>query len=237
MAQLSRVQDAIRAIAAGEVVIVLDSEDRENEADFVAAADAVTPSMVHFMITHGRGLLCMPVLPDVAERLALRTMEPGDAAISSPRFTVPVDHRNCKTGISPLERTISIRAVVDPSSQAEDFVRPGHIFPLIARAGGILERPGHTEAAVELARLAGRTPAGLLCEICSRDGLHMAGHDELLGIAAQFGLAIVTIDELIEFRQRQEARGATPAVSAPPVESRGSSLGQSMPAREFALSE
>ncbi|MBW3542630.1 MAG: 3,4-dihydroxy-2-butanone-4-phosphate synthase [Planctomycetes bacterium] len=200
-AQFSRIEDAVEAIAAGRMVIVLDSEERENEGDLVAAADALTPHMVHFMITQARGQLCVPVTPETARRLALRTMVGGDDP-SLPKFTIPVDHRRCSTGISPLERAWTIRAMVDEETTPDDFIRPGHVFPLIARAGGVLERPGHTESAVELARMAGRAPAGVLCEICSSDGLNMATRDELLTMSALFGIPIITIDELIENRRR-----------------------------------
>lgn len=196
--RFSPVQDAIDAIAAGRIVIVVDSEDRENEGDFVAAAETITPQMIHFMISEGRGQLCMPVLPDLARRLNLTPMidEPGDESL--PRFAVPVDHRQCRTGMSPLERAFSIRSMVAPDSCADDFVRPGHIFPLIARPEGVLARTGHTEAAIDLARLAGRSPAGVLCEVCSRDGLNMALRDELLDLAARFEMPIITIDDLAE---------------------------------------
>ena len=200
--QFSRVEEAIEAIAAGQIVIVLDSEDRENEGDFVMAAEKVTPQAIHFMISHGRGQLCVPVMPDVAQRLRLTPMVLGDGDDSMPRFTVPVDHRNCKTGISPLERAVSIQAMLDETSRAEDFLRPGHIFPLVAVEGGVLERPGHTEAATELARMAGLSPAGVLCEICSRDGMHMADLPELLQIAAEFGRPLITMYDLILYRRR-----------------------------------
>jgi 3,4-dihydroxy 2-butanone 4-phosphate synthase/GTP cyclohydrolase II len=198
----SSVEQGIQAIAQGRIVIVVDSEDREDEGDFVAAAELVTPRTVHFMIAEGRGQLCMSVSPEIAERLALKRMVTGNAGTEQPRFAIPVDHRTCKSGISPLERASTVRAMVEPSSGPDDFVRPGHIFPLIAEAGGILARQGHTEAAVELARFAGVAPAGLLCEICSKDGLHTADRSELIAIARKFGLHIITIDDLIEYRKQ-----------------------------------
>ncbi len=195
------VEEATSALADGQVVIVLDSMDRENEGDFVAAAEKITPQMIHFMLAEGLGQLCVPVGQDVASRLCLEAMVP-QADEGCAKFVVPVDHENCKTGISPLERCMTIQAMLDDTSQPDDFLRPGHVFPLIAEPGGVLQRPGHTEAAVDLARLAGLKPAGVLCEICSRDGLHMADFDELLQKASDFGLSILTIDELIDFLKR-----------------------------------
>lgn len=210
--QFSSVEEGIEAVAAGRAVIVLDSEERENEGDFVAAAETITPQLIDFMVRQGRGQLCVPVLPDVAARLDLKLMVDGNDD-SAPRFTIPIDHRSCGTGISPLARAISIQFMLEPEARAEDFVRPGHIFPLIARPGGVLQRTGHTEAAVDLARLAGRTPAGVLCEICSRDGMNMANRDELMGIAAEFNIPIITVDALVEFR-RSEAPASVASSTA-----------------------
>lgn len=197
----SSIDRAIEAIAIGKVIIVVDSEDRENEGDFLAAAQTVTPEVVHFMITHARGQLCTPVSEEIAERLGLAPMVPETDDDSLPRFTVPIDHCRCKTGISPLERSLTIQTMVDPYSAPEDYVRPGHIFPLVARRGGVLRRTGHTEAAVDLAQLADLAPAGILCEICSRDGVNMATRDELFQLARQFDLPIITIDALIDYRR------------------------------------
>lgn len=195
----ARVEEALSALEAGRVIIVADSEERENEGDFLAAASTIEASTIHFMITHGRGQVCMPVAPEMARRLQLTPMVANAADMSLPRFAIPVDHRCCTTGISPQERAFTIREMVDPASRAEDFIRPGHIFPLLARAGGVLERTGHTESAVELMRLAGLPAAGVLCEICSRDGRNMAQRDELLELAAEHDLLIVTIDALVEY--------------------------------------
>ncbi|MFQ5730856.1 MAG: 3,4-dihydroxy-2-butanone-4-phosphate synthase [Planctomycetaceae bacterium] len=203
MPGFSRIEDALEAISQGSCVVVLDSEDRENEGDFVAAADNVTPELIHFMISHGRGQLCMPVLPKTAWRLDLHPMV-SNAAPSAPRFAVPVDFRECHTGISPEERALTIRKIVDVSTRPEDYLRPGHIFPLIAQERGVLQREGHTEAAVDLARMAGLTGAGVLCEICSRDGRTMARGEELMQLAAEFGLPIIAIDALIDYRRAQE---------------------------------
>ncbi|MGH7128975.1 MAG: 3,4-dihydroxy-2-butanone-4-phosphate synthase, partial [Planctomycetaceae bacterium] len=201
--RFSRIEEAVGALADGRMVIVVDSEDRENEGDLITAAETITPQAIHFMISEGRGQLCMPLLPDIAQRLKLTPMvrEPRDSL--QPRFAVPIDHRQCATGISPLERAFSIRSICDPNSRPEDFVRPGHIFPLIARPEGVLARTGHTEAAVDLVRMAGRTPAGVLCEVCSNDGMGMAERDELFELSARFGLPIITIDALVEHRLRQ----------------------------------
>lgn len=208
MMRFSTIEDAIEAIARGQAVIVVDSEDRENEGDFLAAADTIDAQTIHLMITEGRGQLCVPVLPDIANRLQLAPMVEDDSDFSLPRFTIPLDHKACSTGISPLERAHSIRAMVDPNTTAADFIRPGHIFPLIARPGGVLERTGHTESAVDMASMAGLTPAGVLCEISSRDGLNMALRDELLELAERLDMPIVTIDALVEYRQHEHPQEA-----------------------------
>lgn len=200
--QYASVEEAVEALGAGRLVIVVDSEERENEGDFLAAAETITPELIHFMTTQGRGHLCMPISPQIARRLELTAMVPRKT-LTVPCFTIPVDHCQCKTGISPLERVLTIQAMLDPGSRPGDFVRPGHVFPLIAREQGVLDRQGHTEAAVDLARMAGLHQAGVLCEICSRDGLNMAIGKELMEIADEFRLPIITIDALLEFRLRQ----------------------------------
>ena len=202
--RFSTVEEGIEAIAAGRAAIVLDSESRENEGDFIASAELITPQLINFMVREGRGQLCVPVLPEVAARLDLTLMVPTSDD-SAPQFTIPIDHASCGTGISPLARAISIQFMLSPESKAEDFVRPGHIFPLIARPGGVLQRTGHTEAAVDLARLAGLTPAGVLCEICSRDGRHMATRDELMALATEYRIPILTVDALVEYRRCETA--------------------------------
>jgi 3,4-dihydroxy 2-butanone 4-phosphate synthase / GTP cyclohydrolase II len=201
-APFSKIEDALDAIAAGRVVIVMDDETRENEGDFIAAADRVTPEIVEFMITHGRGQLCMPITTDLAERLDLRPMVEHNTAPYSTPFTVPVDHRSCKTGISAEERAATIRAIIDPATKPGDLVRPGHLFPLVSREGGVLRRAGHTEATVDLARLAGLKPAGILCEIL--DGIHVASRERLQAIAREFELPMISIEMLISFRRRLE---------------------------------
>jgi len=205
MRQYAPIEEAIEALADGRVVIVVDSEERENEGDFLAAAETITPEIIHFMTTHGRGHFCMPVAEEIARQLDLRPMV-ARKSLTEPCFTIPVDHCQCATGISPAERAVTIRAMLDPSSTPDDFVRPGHVFPLIAEPEGVFRRQGHTEAAVDLARLAGLPPAGLLCEICSRDGLNMAVGPELMDLAAEFRLPLVTIDDLVAHRLRRAGR-------------------------------
>src|SRR4051812_36787543 len=200
--EFSKVEDALEALVEGRVVIVVDDEARENEGDFVAAADRVTPETVEFMITHGRGQLCMPITPELAERLELRPMVEQNTAPHHTPFTVPVDHASCRTGISAEERATTIRAIINPATRPDDLVRPGHLFPLVAKEGGVLRRAGHTEATVDLARLAGLAPAGILCEIL--DGIHVASRDKLHEIASRFKLPIVSIEMLISYRRRRE---------------------------------
>jgi len=194
---------AIEAIAQGQIVIVMDDEDRENEGDFVCAAEKVTPEIVNFMLTHGRGQVCMPILPDVCRRLDLPPMVDENTAPLGTGFTVPVDDRRCRTGITAQEKAMTIRAIVDPQSQPSDFVRPGHLFPLEAKEGGVLRRAGHTEATVDLARMAGLQPAGVLCEILDDNG-DRATRERLYQLAAQFNLQIITIEDLIRYRRVRE---------------------------------
>lgn len=199
---LSTIEDALSALAAGRVVIVVDAEDRENEGDFIAAAEMATPEVIEFMITHGRGQLCMPILPELATRLDLPPMVTRNTAPHETPFTVPVDHKSCRTGISAEERARTVRAILDPETRPEDLVRPGHLFPLVAKEGGVLRRAGHTEAAVDLARLAGLRPAGVLCEIL--DGTGVAGREKLLELSRRFDLPMVSIEGLIRYRRRTE---------------------------------
>jgi 3,4-dihydroxy 2-butanone 4-phosphate synthase/GTP cyclohydrolase II len=203
MDTFSTVDAAVEAIARGEVVIVVDAEDRENEGDFICAAERVTPEIVNFMITHGRGQLCMPILPEVCDRLKLNPMVESNTAPLGTSFTVPVDHRHSKTGITAQERAQTIQAIVDPGSRPSDFVRPGHLFPLVAKEGGVLRRAGHTESAVDLARLAGLTPAGVLCEILGPTG-DRATRERLFELAEEHGLKIISIDDLIRYRRIRE---------------------------------
>lgn len=201
--RLSTIDAAVEAIAAGRVVIVMDAEDRENEGDFICAAEKVTPEIINFMITYGRGRLCVPILPDVAERLQLPPVVEHNTAPLQTAFTVSIDHRTSRTGITAQERAKTIQELVNPNSKPSDFYRPGHVDPLIAKEGGVLRRAGHTEAAVDLARLAGLTPAGVLIEILNDRG-DRASREELYQLAERFGLPIITIEELIRYRRRRE---------------------------------
>jgi 3,4-dihydroxy 2-butanone 4-phosphate synthase/GTP cyclohydrolase II len=199
----STIDEAVEAIRGGRVVIVVDAEDRENEGDFICAAQMITPETVNFMITHGRGQLCMPILPDISQRLELPLMVGQNTAPLGTNYTVTVDHRSIKTGITAAERALTIRALCDPASKASDFTRPGHVQPLVAKEGGVLRRAGHTEAAVDLARLAGLAPAGALCEILNESG-DRANRDELVELARQFSLPIISIEQLIAYRRVRE---------------------------------
>ena len=160
--QFSSIDAAIRAFREGKIVIVVDAEDRENEGDFICAAEDATPEAINFMITHGRGQGCMSVLPDVARRLELPRMVESNSTPLGTAFTIPVDHVSARTGITAAERAVAVAAILNPESSPQDFVRPGHLFPLIAKEGGILRRAGHTEATIDLARLAGKQPTGVL---------------------------------------------------------------------------
>jgi 3,4-dihydroxy 2-butanone 4-phosphate synthase/GTP cyclohydrolase II len=199
----STIEEAVESIRSGRVVIVVDAEDRENEGDFICAAEKVTPDTVNFMITHGRGQLCIPILPEVSERLELPLMVGQNTAPLGTAYTVTVDHRSVKTGITAAERARTIQAVCDPASKASDFTRPGHVQPLVAKEGGVLRRAGHTEAAVDLARMAGLLPAGMLCEILDEAG-DRANRDQLVELARRFDLKIVSIEDLIAYRRVRE---------------------------------
>lgn len=201
--RFSSIDAVVAAIGRGEIVIVVDAEDRENEGDFICAADAATPEIVNFMITHGRGQVCVPILPDVAKRLDLPMMVAANSTPLGTAYTVPVDHISARTGITAAERATAIAALADPATQPGDFVRPGHLFPLVAKEGGVLRRAGHTEAAVDLARMAGRLPAGVLCEILDESG-NRANRAGLFALAAAHGLEIISIEELIKVRRARE---------------------------------
>lgn len=200
------IDDAVAALRAGRLVIVVDAYERENEGDFIAAAETITPEMVDFMLKFGRGVLCTPLIRETAERLRLTPIVADDQNTAPHRtpFLVPIDHAEAGTGVSPRARTCTIRALADPHSRAEDFVRPGHISPLLAREGGVLRRAGHTEATIDLVRMAGHKPVGVLIEICSRDGESMAEFDELKAISAEHDIPIVSIEDLIRYRRMRE---------------------------------
>jgi 3,4-dihydroxy 2-butanone 4-phosphate synthase/GTP cyclohydrolase II len=201
--RFSTIEEAVEAIRRGQVVIVVDAEDRENEGDFVCAAEKATPATVNFMITHGRGQLCMPILPEVGQRLSLHPMVEANTAPLGTNYTVPVDHRSTRTGITAAERARTIQAICDPTSTPTDFTRPGHLFPLVAKEGGVLRRAGHTEAAVDLARMAGMMPAGVLCEVLNETG-DRANRDEMVIMAEKFKLPIISIEQLIAYRRVRE---------------------------------
>lgn len=186
----------------GEILIVMDAEDRENEGDFICAAEKVTPEIINFML-NGRGQLCVSLLPDTCHRLNLHPIVVDNTTPLRTNFTVPVDHRSVRTGITAAERAATILALIDPASRPDDFLRPGHVSPLIAKEGGVLRRAGHTEAAVDLARMAGLQPAGVLCEVLADSG-QRATLDELHELACRHDLQMITIEQLIQHRRTCE---------------------------------
>ena len=204
--KIDTIEEAIEAIREGEIVIVVDDEDRENEGDFICAAEKVTPEIINFMAKEGRGLICCPLLEKRCRELGLTPMVHSNTAVHETPFTVSVDliGYGCTTGISASDRSKTIKALVNPEIKPEELGRPGHIFPLIARKGGVLRRTGHTEAAVDLARLAGLTPAGVLVEIMNEDG-SMARLPNLRKVADKFNLKLVTIKDLIEYRLHHDS--------------------------------
>jgi len=197
------IEEAISDIRNGKMIIVVDDEDRENEGDLLMAADKVTPEAVNFMATHGKGMICAPLTQKRAQELNLQLMIERNTETMGTAFTITVDHKSSTTGISAFERAETIRQLVNPTSRSEDFLRPGHIFPLIAKKGGVLQRLGHTEAAVDLARLAGLSPAGVICEIMNEDGT-MARIAQLVEFSQKHQLKMVTVADLIKFRRRTE---------------------------------
>ncbi len=203
--KLNTIEEAIEDIRLGKIVIVVDDEDRENEGDFICAAESITSETINFMATHGRGLICTPIDERRAKELKLDMMVSSNTALHETAFTVSIDliGQGCTTGISAYDRSTGIRAMVDPNTKAEDFARPGHIFPLIAKTGGVLRRTGHTEAAIDLARLAGFYPAGVLVEILNEDGT-MARMPDLASIAKKFDMKLITIKDLVEYRMSKE---------------------------------
>jgi 3,4-dihydroxy 2-butanone 4-phosphate synthase/GTP cyclohydrolase II len=204
--KLNSIEEAIAEIQAGRVVIVVDDEDRENEGDFLTAARNATPDVVNFMATHGRGLICAPLTQERCKELELDLMVQHNSATYETPFTISVDlnGHGCSTGISTSDRSKTILALIDETIQAEDLGRPGHIFPLRAKDGGVLRRAGHTEAAVDLARLAGFEPAGVIVEILNEDGT-MARLPQLIEIAQKFDLKIISIADLIDYRIKHES--------------------------------
>jgi 3,4-dihydroxy 2-butanone 4-phosphate synthase/GTP cyclohydrolase II len=204
---LNTIEEAIEAIKNGQLIIVVDDEDRENEGDFICAAETVTPEIVNFMAREGRGLICVPLIQDRCEELKLDLMVGNNTAVYETPFTVSVDliGHGCTTGISAHDRFKTIKALADPETKPEELGRPGHIFPLKAKREGVLRRSGHTEAAIDFARLAGFRPAGVLVEIMNEDGT-MARLPELRLVAQRFGLKLVSIKDLIAYRLKTECQ-------------------------------
>ena len=204
--KLNTIEEAIEDIKQGKMIIVVDDENRENEGDFIAAAEKVTPEMINFMTQHGRGLLCAPLLEKRCKELGLDMMVENNTVLHHTQFTVSIDLKGegCTTGISVFDRAKTIKALVNPQTKPEDFGRPGHIFPLRAKEGGVLRRTGHTEAAVDLARLAGLEPAGILIEILNEDG-SMARLPQLVKVAEKHNLKIISIEDLVAYRMRHDS--------------------------------
>ncbi|MFK8006804.1 MAG: 3,4-dihydroxy-2-butanone-4-phosphate synthase [Saprospiraceae bacterium] len=202
---LNTIEEAIADIKAGKVIIVVDDEDRENEGDFICAAECITPEIINFMATHGRGLICTPIDENRADELDLPMMVRSNTALHETAFTVSIDliGQGCTTGISAYDRSTGIKAMINPDTKSTDFARPGHIFPLRAKSGGVLRRTGHTEAAIDLAKISGFYPAGVLVEILNEDGT-MARLPELIDIAKRFDLKLISIKDLVAYRMRTE---------------------------------
>ncbi len=203
--QLDTIPEAIEAIKKGEVIIVVDDEDRENEGDFICAAEAITPEIINFMAQYGRGLICTPIKESLADKLELNPMVSSNTALHETAFTVSIDYlkKECSTGISAYDRATGIKALTEPQTVATDYARPGHIFPLRAKEGGVLRRTGHTEAAVDLAKMAGYFPAGVLVEILNEDG-SMARLPQLRVIADKHQLKLISIKDLVSYRMTTE---------------------------------
>jgi 3,4-dihydroxy 2-butanone 4-phosphate synthase / GTP cyclohydrolase II len=197
------IEEALEEMKAGRIVVVVDDPDRENEGDFVVAAEKVTPEAINFMATHGRGLICMPIVADRLDQLGIPPMVPEKAETHETAFAVSIDLSTGGTGISAHERAATVKKVLDPDARPEDFRKPGHIFPLRAQRGGVLKRAGHTEAAVDLSRLAGLYPGAVICEIMNADGT-MARLPELESVSRDHGLKIISIADLIAHRRREE---------------------------------
>lgn len=204
--QLNTIEEAIEDIRKGKVIVVVDDEDRENEGDFIAAAELVTPEMINFMVTHGRGLVCVPITESRAKELDLKMMVDNNTVLHQTAFTVSVDliGQGCTTGISVHDRSKTIKAITDEATKPEELGRPGHIFPLVAKKGGVLRRTGHTEASIDLSRLAGLKPMGILVEILNEDG-SMARLPELMKVAEKFDLKIISIEDLVAYRMKHDS--------------------------------
>ncbi|SDM38890.1 3,4-dihydroxy-2-butanone-4-phosphate synthase [Bacillus sp. OK048] len=197
------IEEALVDLQNGNVIIVCDDEDRENEGDFISLAEKATPEVINLMATHGRGLICVPVDEELARKLELFPMVANNTDAHGTAFTVSIDHKFSTTGISAFERSATILQMLEPEAKPSDFLRPGHVFPLVAKKGGVLRRTGHTEAAVDLARLCGSKPAGVICEIMNEDGT-MARVPELRKIADELNVKMITIKDLIEYRNKKD---------------------------------
>jgi 3,4-dihydroxy 2-butanone 4-phosphate synthase/GTP cyclohydrolase II len=204
--KLNTIEEAIEDIRQGKIIIVVDDENRENEGDFIAAAEMVTPEMINFMATNGRGLICAPLTEERCNEIDLAMMVENNTVLHHTQFTVSVDliGHGCTTGISVHDRAKTIKALVDPETKPNDLGRPGHIFPLRAKSGGVLRRTGHTEAAIDLARLAGLDPAGILVEILNEDGT-MARLPQLMKVANKFNLKLISIEDLVAYRMEHDS--------------------------------
>ncbi|WNB91486.1 bifunctional 3,4-dihydroxy-2-butanone-4-phosphate synthase/GTP cyclohydrolase II [Bacillus sp. NEB1478] len=197
------IEEAVADLKAGKIIIVVDDEDRENEGDFIALAEGITPESINFMVTHGRGLVCTPISEEIASRLDLTPMVAANTDSHGTAFTISVDHISTTTGISAQERATTVRELVNSESVSADFKRPGHVFPLIGKKGGVLRRAGHTEAAIDLANMAGSKSAGVICEIMKEDGT-MARVPELIELAKKHEMKLITIKDLITYRNKTE---------------------------------
>lgn len=211
------IEEAVEDIKEGRMIVVVDDEDRENEGDLLMAAEKVTPESINFMASYGKGMICAPLTEERARQLELSLMVERNTESMRTAFTVTVDHKSSTTGISAFERANTVKELVNQNSRSNDFVRPGHIFPLIAMDGGVLKRSGHTEAAVDLAKMAGLNPAGVICEVMNDDGT-MARVPQLMEFAKKHNLKIITVAELIRYRRNNEKLIKAAAVAKLPTE-------------------
>ena len=204
--KLNSIESAIKDIRDGKIVIVVDDKNRENEGDFLASAELVTPEIINFMATHGRGLICAPITENISKRLGLNLMVGTNTDPQDTAFTVSIDFKGSgvTTGISASDRAATIRALIDKKTKANQFSKPGHVFPLVAKSGGVLRRTGHTEAAIDLPRLAGLKPAGVIVEIMNEDGT-MARVPDLIKVASKFSLKIISIEDLVAYRMEHDS--------------------------------
>ena len=200
---LHSIEEAIEDLKQGKMIVVVDDEERENEGDLLALGEFITPETINFMATYGRGLICTPISQQLAQKLALKPMVSVNTDNHQTAFTVSIDHVDTTTGISAFERAMTIKKMVEPQAKAADFRRPGHIFPLIAKENGVLERRGHTEATIDLAKLCNSIPAGVICEIMGDDG-EMLRFNDLVKYAAQHHLKMISIEALATYRRQQK---------------------------------